>query len=302
MLFAEEAALVTHTEQQLQSIMDSFSPASRDLSMTISIKKTNMCQGVKHPPEITVSNKKLEVVNEFTYLGSTVSVDLALDTETDRHIGRAASPFASLLKWVWENGKLTIHMKVAVYRASSAPSSMAASLGLLTPDRKRDWTHSICEIYGTSSASSGLTAWQTPRSSPKLESRTSTPQLLQQRSLRWLELVHGMADRRIPKDPLYSEPATCKRACGCPHLRFRDVCKGYLKSTDIDIESWEELASDRVRWIQELRKDLDRLEAKERRAAEDKMVSGKEQPDGSPPGHSLQVQPVRKRWRSHQWW
>ena len=78
--------------------MDSFSRASRDLSMTISIRKINMCHGAKHPPEITVSNKKLEVVNEFTYLGSAVSVDLALDTETDRHIGLAASTFASLLK------------------------------------------------------------------------------------------------------------------------------------------------------------------------------------------------------------
>lgn len=76
-----------------------------------------MVQGVEHPPEIAVSNNKLEVVNEFAYLGSTVSDDLSLDTEINRPNQRPASTFASLIKRVWENSKLTIHTKVALYRA-----------------------------------------------------------------------------------------------------------------------------------------------------------------------------------------
>lgn len=53
MLFADDAALVSHTEQQLQNLMDvSFLRASRDFGMTISIRKPNiMCQCVEHPPE-----------------------------------------------------------------------------------------------------------------------------------------------------------------------------------------------------------------------------------------------------------
>ena len=50
-----------------------------------------------------------------------------------------------------------------------------------------------------------------------------------------------MPDGRISKDLLYGELATGKRA---PHLRFRDVCKRDLESVDINVEGWEELASD----------------------------------------------------------
>ena len=56
MIFADDAALVTHSEEQLQSLVDCFSRAC----MTISIKETNvMGQGVEHPPEITIDTNKL---------------------------------------------------------------------------------------------------------------------------------------------------------------------------------------------------------------------------------------------------
>ena len=51
MPFADDAALVSHTEQQLQKIKDSFAYATQDFSMTISIKKTNVLgQGIEQPP------------------------------------------------------------------------------------------------------------------------------------------------------------------------------------------------------------------------------------------------------------
>ena len=107
--------------------------------MTISIRKTNiMCQCVDHTPEMTVNNNKLEVVNEFTYLGQSVSHDLLWIPRPTGTSGLQPLPLPVCSKESGENGKLTIHIKVAVYKASSAPSSMAASLGLLTPDRKRD--------------------------------------------------------------------------------------------------------------------------------------------------------------------
>ena len=42
---------------------------------------------------------------------------LLSDTETNKCIVRAASNFAALIKRFLENGKLTIHTKVAIYRA-----------------------------------------------------------------------------------------------------------------------------------------------------------------------------------------
>ena len=51
MLFADDAAVTSHTEQQLQCLMDRFSQACKDFGLTTSLKKTNvMGQDVDRPP------------------------------------------------------------------------------------------------------------------------------------------------------------------------------------------------------------------------------------------------------------
>ena len=42
MLFADDAAVVTHTQEELLSLMDSFSQACKDFRLTISLKKINV--------------------------------------------------------------------------------------------------------------------------------------------------------------------------------------------------------------------------------------------------------------------
>ena len=70
MLFADDAAITAHTEHDLQQLMDRFSHACCDFSLTISLKKTNVLgQDVDTPPVITINNYQLEVVYEFTSWG-----------------------------------------------------------------------------------------------------------------------------------------------------------------------------------------------------------------------------------------
>ncbi|KAI8515730.1 hypothetical protein Bbelb_065430 [Branchiostoma belcheri] len=103
LLFADDAALAAHTENKLQILLDKLSCACQDFSLTISLKKTKvMCQGVDHPPSITINNYELEVVPKFTYLGSTVTNNLSLEAELNGRIGRAATTFARLQKRVWD--------------------------------------------------------------------------------------------------------------------------------------------------------------------------------------------------------
>ena len=42
MLFADDAAVATHTQEELQSLMDCFSQACKDFGLNISLKKTNV--------------------------------------------------------------------------------------------------------------------------------------------------------------------------------------------------------------------------------------------------------------------
>ena len=115
MLFADDVAVTAHTEYDLQQLMNRFSHACRDFGP---LKKTNVLgQDVDTPLVITINNYQLEVVHEFTYLGSTTTDNLSLDAELNKRIGKAATTLGRLVTRVWENPKLTTKTKMAVYDA-----------------------------------------------------------------------------------------------------------------------------------------------------------------------------------------
>ena len=74
LLFADDAAITTHTQEDLQWLLDRFSEACRYFGLTISLAKTQvMGQDIKEIPSFYIHNYKLEVVHEFVYLGSTIT-------------------------------------------------------------------------------------------------------------------------------------------------------------------------------------------------------------------------------------
>ena len=271
MLFADDAALAAHTEQELQSLMDNFSRASQAFGMTISIKKTNVVgQGVEQPPSITVNGTKLDVVHNFTYLGSTLSDDLSLDSELNRRIGRASSTFAKLSKRVWENSKLTVHTNMSVYRACVLSTLLYGSESWTLysrQERRLSAFHlrNLRRILGIK--------WSDRITNTEVLARAHTPSvyfILQQRRLRWLGHLNRMPDGRIPKDLLYGELATGSRSQGRPYLRFRDVCKRDLKAVGIDTNAWEDLAVNRTTWRNKVSEGLRTAERDRQQAAIEK--------------------------------
>ena len=118
MLFADDAAVTTHTQQELQALIDRFSQACKDFGLTISLKKTNVLgQDTNELPAITIDDHELDVVEHFTYLGSTITDNLSLNTEIDKRIGKAVTTLARLTSRVWTNPKLTVKTKMVVYNA-----------------------------------------------------------------------------------------------------------------------------------------------------------------------------------------
>ena len=88
------------------------------LGFTISLKKTNvMAQGTDHPPTITIDGHVLKVVDDFTYLGSTISSSLTLEAEISSRIVKAATVMSKLHQRVWNNPSLTVKTKLRVCQA-----------------------------------------------------------------------------------------------------------------------------------------------------------------------------------------
>ena len=57
LLFADDAALASHSEAGLQRLVDKLSHACKDFGLTISLKKTNiLAQDAQSPPVITIDN------------------------------------------------------------------------------------------------------------------------------------------------------------------------------------------------------------------------------------------------------
>ena len=80
MLFAEDCALLAHTEEALQHIVTRFSDAAKNFGLTISLKKTEVLyqpppRVAYSPPHISIDGTNQNAVEYFTYLGSVISND-----------------------------------------------------------------------------------------------------------------------------------------------------------------------------------------------------------------------------------
>ena len=99
LLFADDCGLFKHTIRDMQILMNSFTDASRSFGLTISITKTQVMyippRGLPYTvPVVTVGNETLQAVEQFTYLGSTVSSDCSLDSEITNRVSKASRPLA----------------------------------------------------------------------------------------------------------------------------------------------------------------------------------------------------------------
>ena len=227
--------------------MSSFANACVDFGLTISKGKTKvLSQGTTTPPEIDLEGTTIEVVQNFVYLGSNISSNASIDLEMDSRIGKAFTTFARLSARVWENPKLKISTKVAVYSSCVLSTLLYSSETWATTKKqeaKLNSFHFRClrRILGIS--------WIDKVTNEEVLRRTSLttlPTILKRRRLRWLGHVSRMEDGRIPKDLLYGELASGTRTVGRPLLRFRDVAKRDL--TSLKITDWENVANNRAEW------------------------------------------------------
>ena len=76
-----------------------------------------MGQDTQSPPAITINNYELDSHHQFTYLGSTITNNLSLDTEVNKRVRKAATTLTHPTFNVWSNPKLTVKTKMTVYNA-----------------------------------------------------------------------------------------------------------------------------------------------------------------------------------------
>ena len=100
LLFADDSALVAHSVEEMQKMVDAFCNASKKFGLKINIKKTEVLYQPNstrtREEDIMVDGNKLNSVLEFTYLGNTVSSDGCIDDEIQRRMAKASASIGRL--------------------------------------------------------------------------------------------------------------------------------------------------------------------------------------------------------------
>ena len=99
--YADDQAMMSHTNAGLQRIMDALNDAGTDYGMKINIKKTKLMRISKQPGKVVklfIDGYQIEQVSSFCYLGSIITEDGRSEKEIKCRIGMAKSKFYDNLK------------------------------------------------------------------------------------------------------------------------------------------------------------------------------------------------------------
>nr|VZI37256.1 unnamed protein product [Spirometra erinaceieuropaei] len=99
LLFADDCALNTTSEEEMQRSMDLFSAACGNFGLVINMQKTVVMHQTpsnlataRNAPQINVNGVQLQVVENFPYLGSTLSCNTTIDDEVANRISKPDQP------------------------------------------------------------------------------------------------------------------------------------------------------------------------------------------------------------------
>ena len=280
MLFADDCALNASTEEDMQQSVDSFADACSRFGLTISIKKTEVmfqpAPGEPYTdPNIQINGKTLNAVENFTYLGSTLSNQVRIDREVDARIAKASAAFGRLRKKVWDRKGIQLETKLKVYSAIVLPSLLygCETWTVYSPHAKKlnhfhlNCLRNILKIK-----------WQDkiPDTAVLTKAKqTSIHTILIKAQLRWSGHLVRMPDERLPKQMFYGELKHGKRSQGGQRKRYKDCMKSSMKKFNIDSNNWEETACNRSTWRSLIHKGAIAYEKQRISSAEDKRKQRK---------------------------
>ena len=247
-LFADDVAKGAPTEEKMQKGVDQVSDSCDSYDLTISIKKTEVvyqpAPGKPYKePTITVKGQRLQMVDKFTYLGSTLSRVVHIDDDVNARIAKASAAFGWLRGSILDRSGIRLDTKLKVYRSVVLPTLLYAC---------ETWTvyqrHAKRLNHFHTSCLRKLLKIKLQDRIPdtevlKREGMQSIHTLLKLAQLKWTGHVTRMPDERLPKKILYGELLVGK----CSHgqkKRYKDTLKASLKDFNIPTESWEQIAQD----------------------------------------------------------
>ncbi|BHF85553.1 hypothetical protein SprV_1002872000 [Sparganum proliferum] len=150
LLFADDCALNTTSEEEMQRSMYIYSVDCENFGLVIHKQKTvvmhqpppNSAPPPPNAPKVIVNGTQLQVVENFPYLGSTLSRNTKIDDEVANRISKASQAFDRLQSTVWNRHGLQLSTKLKMYKAVLLPTVLyGAETGTVYTKQARRLNH-----------------------------------------------------------------------------------------------------------------------------------------------------------------
>ena len=116
--FADDIALLSHTQQHMQAKTTAISDLSESIGLRIHPEKSKVLRiGSQQAEPIKVRGQPLEDVDSFCYLGSKIDTEGGTGAEVKARVGKAQATFTSLTK-IWRTKDISLKTKVRIFNSN----------------------------------------------------------------------------------------------------------------------------------------------------------------------------------------
>lgn len=220
----------------------------------------------------------LENVTTFGYLGSYLSNTADIDCDVQHRLKCAATAFGRLGRRVLpetRNRDLKNEIKILVYKAVVWPALLHRSETWVIYRRHLNHLESFHQRCLRRILRITWEAYR-PNISVLDEAETTMIEaIVNENRLRWTGHVVRMDDNRLPKQVFYGQLKEGKQSRGGQKKRYEDILKATLKSSSIDVKTWETLGQERNTWRSLMHQGVEYFEQHRRKQAAEKRTGRK---------------------------
>ena len=249
--YADDMALVSDSMDTLEEVLSSLDSVCSGVGLSISSKKTKILAVLPsphcpppHPVSLKPEEQPVAVVEEFEYLGSTITKDCTLDREVTIRISKASRTFGSLYRVLWSRNNIKTSTKMRLFKSVVLATLLYGSETWVpsAPHLKRLQSFVIWCLR----VILGVSRWDQKRNTV-LREKAGIERVVMRRRLRWLGHLAQMDNSRLPRCLLVCRPEVGKRSAGGQKRRWNDLVLCDLSSCGLPAD-WREVAHERSTW------------------------------------------------------
>ena len=278
MLFADDAAVCAHSEEELQEIMTVFYLTFKEFGLELAIKKTEVMLQKAFPdearpePSIVLDGTVLKTVKQFKYLGAQLSDDAGTKSELNYRIKQSAAAFSKLYQRIWKKRHIKLKTKIKTYKAIVIPCMTYASetwncgkadfrkldglqyrqLRTIAGKTYKDKISHVQLLQSVKFGPNENFTWSIPEDETKNPNLTCIQTMVRLSRLCYFGHALKMENSRLPKIALHGEINQGSRPIGRPKRNYRSCIIEDLKQFDLwdtcNQSSLNDIISDRKKW------------------------------------------------------